>query len=160
MKKKVNSNDNHKFYLEHQEHLLDLCYGYLQVKPNSLFIPIVFSMDDDYLYIYSDDEASDVVNNVYIYKPIREIDINTVKKVVNETYKNSLEYQEFGRVIIIFKENPESPFTFSYLKEDKKEIKSMMKTIRLNTKIKVQHKRTKVSSSTKIKLKKTQRGHH
>ncbi len=160
MKKNTNLNNDHKVYLEHQENLLDLCYGYLQTKPNSLFIPIVFSMDDKYFYIYSDNEANDVVNNVYIYKPIREIEIKLVSKVVNQTYKHSPEYEEYGRFIIIFKENPESPFTFFYMMEDKKEIKHMLKTIKMNTSIKVRNKKKDASYITQIKMKKTVRGHY
>ena len=129
--------------LESKNKLLSICFGYLQPKENSLFLPVAIGVSVDGVYIYVDHVADEVTNNVYKYKSKKYIPRLKIDYVYVENYSVDLEYREYGRVQLVMRKDPLNTFTFFYKMEDEKYVDDFLNKIKEAYHINVKHRTKK-----------------
>ena len=119
-----------KVVLERQEKIKALAFGYMHKDPNDLFFPVAVATSEQSIYIYRDDVANDFNGDSYSYKIRKLINHDDIDFIYHETYRSNLEYRDYGRISIIFKNNKEENLDICYRKEDKVEILGLLKELR------------------------------
>ena len=116
------------YSLEFEDKLQSLAFGYIQQNEKTLFIPIVVSAGkDEKIYFYYDsipDEKEGMFYRAKMVVPAKELDC-----VYHVTYKNNVEFKDYGHISLIFEDRPDQMITFFYRSQDKKEINAFIRDL-------------------------------
>ena len=134
---------DYEIRLESKSKIIAVCFGYLQPKENSLFLPIALGLTNDGVNVYIDHVADEVTNNVYKYKSKKFISRLKIDYVYVENYTVDLEYREYGRIQLIMRNDPMNTFTFFYKMEDEMYIDNFLDKIKKTYHIDVKREKIK-----------------